>query len=222
MLMRGNYEGCRSVGTIRGEGNFGIGTFNALDGELIALDGVVYKAQVTGEVSVPADAELVPFVSLCSFSPSSILEIEGAKEIKALEAVIQQQIDDDNAVYAVKITGDFDSILLRSVVRQEKPYKPLVDVVREQSVYGKAAISGTLVGYLSPSMLGKVTVAGLHVHFLSSDLKLGGHVLNVSSVKPVRCELMKLMNVDVHLLEKSTKDTTGLHVSELDIQSVER
>ena len=54
-LLAGNYEGVASVGKIRSLGNVGLGTFAGLDGEMIILDGVVYKAAKTGKVTVEKD-----------------------------------------------------------------------------------------------------------------------------------------------------------------------
>lgn len=45
-------------------GDIGIGTFDKLNGELIMLDGVVYRAAGDGSVEVVSDEETVPFATL--------------------------------------------------------------------------------------------------------------------------------------------------------------
>lgn len=39
-LLDGIYEDDMTVGELLGHGDFGIGTFNALDGEMVVVDGV--------------------------------------------------------------------------------------------------------------------------------------------------------------------------------------
>lgn len=222
MLMKAHYEGSYSVSYLRDRGNFGIGTYNALDGEMIVLDGVFYKSLSDGVVALPADADNVPYASLCEFRPSAFFEIEGVNEIASLEAVLQQQVIDKNIVYAVKVTGLFDSLSLRTVVKQDKPYKALVDVVKTQNVYERSSIHGTLVGYLSPSMLGKILVSGLHLHFISTDLKTAGHVIDVSIGSLAKCELMEIQTLGVHLINSPAQSVVTDTVSQIDIESVER
>jgi acetolactate decarboxylase len=38
-VMDGLYEGSVTIGELARHGDFGVGTFNALDGEMVALDG---------------------------------------------------------------------------------------------------------------------------------------------------------------------------------------
>ena len=55
-LMAGAYDGRTTCGRLTARGDFGLGTFNALDGEMVVLDGVVYQARVDGPVSRAGDA----------------------------------------------------------------------------------------------------------------------------------------------------------------------
>jgi acetolactate decarboxylase len=56
-LVAGVYSGMVSVEAILTHGDFGVGTFADLDGEMVVLDGVVYQVRGTGQVSVaPATA----------------------------------------------------------------------------------------------------------------------------------------------------------------------
>ena len=50
-LLDGAYEGDVSFAQLGEHGDLGLGTFNALDGEMIALDGGFYRADVDGRVS---------------------------------------------------------------------------------------------------------------------------------------------------------------------------
>ena len=46
-LMQGVYDGEMEVGKLVQEGDLGIGTFEALDGEMVVLDGWVYQVRET-------------------------------------------------------------------------------------------------------------------------------------------------------------------------------
>ena len=49
-LVEGVYQGAVSVGVVREHGDFGLGTFEDLDGEMIVLDGHVFRVGSDGEV----------------------------------------------------------------------------------------------------------------------------------------------------------------------------
>jgi acetolactate decarboxylase len=49
-LLDGAYEGDVSFGQLAEHGDLGLGTLNALDGEMIALDGRFYRADVDGGI----------------------------------------------------------------------------------------------------------------------------------------------------------------------------
>jgi acetolactate decarboxylase len=50
--------------------------------------------------------------------------------------------------------------VLRSVHRQEPPYRPLGDVVKGQSVSTRGEMSGALMGVRSPAWVGRLNVPG--------------------------------------------------------------
>ncbi len=51
-LLSSVYSSVATVGSVTKHGDFGLGTFAALDGELILLDGVVYQAAFDGVVNI--------------------------------------------------------------------------------------------------------------------------------------------------------------------------
>jgi len=59
--MLGNYDGPATFAQVRRYGNFGIGTVNHLDGEILALDGVFYQITSDGKVPVISDREKISF-----------------------------------------------------------------------------------------------------------------------------------------------------------------
>jgi acetolactate decarboxylase len=95
-----------------------------------------------------------------------------------LGARLDDALGPKNEFLAVRVDGRLAPITLRSVHRQEPPYRPLGDVVKGQSVWTLGEVSGTLVGFRRPAWVGGLNVPGYHWHFLSDDRTVGGHVLD--------------------------------------------
>jgi len=178
-LMNGAYDGGETFGELSKHGDFGIGTFEAVDGEMIALDGRFYQAKSDGTVeNVPACMK-APFAEVSFFHSSSKARfVKPESGLDGLKASLNGLMTNQNRPYAVKVSGTFDFIMVRSVPRQAKPYKPLTEVVKHQSVFRFNNIKGTLVGYWLPDSMGNLNVPGYHLHFISADGRHGGHLLD--------------------------------------------
>src|SRR3954463_1470215 len=74
-LVEGIYQGVVAVGTLKEHGDFGLGTFADLDGEMVALDGRYYQIHAEGTVSEAADSALVPFEVITRFQPERTIEV---------------------------------------------------------------------------------------------------------------------------------------------------
>ena len=78
-----------------------------------------------------------------------------------------------NLFFAIRIDGVFAHVKVRSVPKQES-YRPLVEIAKEQPVFNFHDLEGTLAGFFTPSFMSSLNVPGLHLHFLSADLRHGG------------------------------------------------
>lgn len=177
-LMLGHYDGVTTIGELLASGDFGLGTCNQLDGELIVLDGKAYKAMADGKVAeLPAD-ETTPFAVVVPFRSQAELDIGKIGSLEELEARLEGELTNQNVFYAIRIDAELPSITVRSVARQSPPYAPLVEVVKQQSVWTHNNVRGTLVGIRSPKWTSGIGIPGYHWHFLSDDHELGGHCLD--------------------------------------------
>src|SRR5436190_10893345 len=70
-LLTGVYDGDMTFGELRRYGDFGLGTFNALDGEMIALDGRYYQVTADGAVQPVRDDMRTPFAVVAHFHPGA-------------------------------------------------------------------------------------------------------------------------------------------------------
>lgn len=66
-LMNGVYDGVTTIGELKNYGDFGIGTFEALDGEMAVVDGKVYQIKADGVAYPAADSVETPFAAVTFF-----------------------------------------------------------------------------------------------------------------------------------------------------------
>lgn len=176
-LLEGDYDGRVTLGELLEHGSFGLGTFDRLDGEMIVLNGTVYKATSEGTVERPPPEETTPFATVTRFRTDSQVSIDHRMTIEDLEKAIDDSLDNPNIFYALRVETRIAEVTVRSVDAQEKPYRDLVSIARDQTVWTHVDIRGTLVGIRSPPYVGSMTVPGYHWHFISADREFGGHVL---------------------------------------------
>jgi len=183
-LLSGVYDSVATVGSVTEHGDFGLGTFTALDGELILLDRIVYRAAVDGTVDVMPASTGTPFMAVTRFEPDQVLGVPTAQDYAAFQRWLEDKLPSHNIFYAVQVEGVFSGITYRSVPSQEKPYAPLGEVIaREQAVFEQKDIDGTLIGFWCPDFSEGVNVPGFHLHFLSADRRHGGHVLDFNVIQ---------------------------------------
>ena len=180
-LLAGNYAGVADVEKIKSQGDVGLGTFEGLDGEMIILDGKVYKAAKTGKVTEEGDKVRSPFYAVTAFDADITKNIKnsGGMDLDSLKAELDRLRTRNDLPYAVVIKGKFKSIKVRSAGPYKPPYPLLSDALKEQQVFDYKNVSGSLVGFWMPSYIGNTNAAGYHLHFISDDCKKGGHVLGL-------------------------------------------
>lgn len=176
-LLVGVYDGHVSLHQLRTYGDFGIGTFEGLDGEMLLLDGRFYQVRSDGKVYRPALSVKTPFACVTSFVPDCRDALQGPLDLDGLEAKIDKLVPQPNQFCAFIVRGDFTHVKTRSVPAQKKPYPPLAEVTKTQPVFEIPKVRGTLIGFRSPALVKGVNVPGYHLHFLADDLSSGGHVL---------------------------------------------
>ncbi|WP_404783178.1 acetolactate decarboxylase [Altericista sp. CCNU0014] len=175
----GVYEGAATIGELKEHGDFGLGTFEGLEGEMVALNGDFFQIETDGvPIRVNKEAR-TPFASVVSFSREKTLRTSGLMTYAGLQEAIDRQLKTRNLPQAIRIYGVFPFLRVRSVPRQVLPYPPLAKVVKEQQkVFELHNVRGTLVGFRMPQYMSSLNVMGYHFHFIASDFKTGGHLLD--------------------------------------------
>jgi acetolactate decarboxylase len=184
-LMKGVFDGTTTVGELKNYGDFGIGTFEALDGEMLVLDGQCYRAQLDGTTVVVQDNTITPFAAITYFDNDQVINNDSKMDINQLQSYVDTLLASQNYFYAVKIEGKFSYVKTRSVPIQYKPYPSLTDAVKNQQVTELSGIEGTMLGFRCPPYVDGVNVPGYHFHFINKDRKKGGHVLDCSTTDVV-------------------------------------
>ena len=210
-LLVGAYDGFVELEELDRAGNLGIGTFDRLDGEMIFLDNEFWQARADGKVIRMEESETTPFASVCEFRPDLTRNLQAEASLEALTRNLDGICENANGIYAVKITGDFAYVKTRSVPPQQKPYRPLTEVTKNQPEFESRDTRGTIVGFRLPPYVKGLNVPGWHLHFLSDDKSFGGHILQLE-LNRGSCQVDSLNRLTVEL-EKTGKGMAGLDLT---------
>jgi acetolactate decarboxylase len=205
-LVEGLYSGSVCSSVLLEHGDFGLGTFEDLDGEMVILDGEIY--QVADRVRHRADDFLVPFAAITHFSAKSSFGIDNVACLKDIELACDQQRISDNLFYALRLDGTFESIHARAVHIVPQNTR-LLDAAKTQSEFHFENIEGTLVGFWSPRYSSSFSVPGYHLHFISKDRTKGGHLLDCAARK-LKARVQVLSEYNIRLPDSGHFLTTNL------------
>ena len=173
------YDGSLTIDALQQYGDFGLGSFNALDGEIIYYEGKYYHATSDGNVCEASADSLISGAYSCFFTPQfqgkidEEIDYSNCHEYITNKCGIQQQ-----PFYAIRLDGFFSKIHVRSVPTQTLPYPSLDEVVEKQKVFDFTDMAASMVGFYFPPSMSGLAFQGLHLHFVSNDLLHGGHVLD--------------------------------------------
>ncbi len=209
-VMQGVYDGTVSIGQLLEHGDFGLGTFNALDGEMVVLDGVAYRLDGEGKATIADNGALTPYAAVIDFKPTISLALDSPVNKSDFEEGLDDMADAKNLFYAVRFTGLIKHIRYRNVLKQERPYRPLLEVVKTQAEFELENVEGTILGFRCPDYAVGIGVPGYHLHFISDDRTTGGHVLDYTLT---RGEIEIDHTSSLHLELPETEDFSDANLS---------
>jgi acetolactate decarboxylase len=205
-LVEGVYGGSVPSSTLLENGNFGLGAFEGLDGEMVILDGEIYQA--AGNVRRRLDDFLIPFASVTHFREDAVVQIEKVASLKDIELACDPHRVSENLFYALRVDGVFDTMHARAVHPVPKGSR-LLDAAKAQLEFHFDNVEGTLVCLWSPRYSSSFSVPGYHFHFISKDCTKGGHVLDCSA-QQLRASVQIVSEYDVQLPLTGSFLTTDL------------
>lgn len=177
-LSDGVFQGVMNFEELSAYGDFGLGTFEGVDGEMVAFDGQFYQVLVDGTVQEVDPQITTPFAAVTFFEADATYTFEESLTCADFYAQLATMFPSPNLLYAVRIDGVFASLKTRSVAPQTEPYPPLADVVAAQAEFEFTNTEATLAGYWLPTYLTGINAVGFHLHGLIGDHSAGGHVLD--------------------------------------------
>ena len=189
----GNFDRNITFAELARHGDFGIGTVNGLNGEMIALDGKFYQIPITGVPREIGLSEKTPYATVSFFEKDFALQVENVSSYLNLTSIINSTIPNYNLIYAIRLHGYFDFVQTRSVPMQYEPYPTLTEAVKNQTVFNLNGIEGTAVGFFFPDSLNGVDYVGYHLHFITDDHAAGGHLLDLS-IRSANIEIGEIEN----------------------------
>lgn len=181
-LLDGAFDGDLTFAELAEHGDLGLGTLNHLDGEMIAIDGEFFRADVDGQTERVLPEERTPFAVVTRFEPTVEERLPAEERShEELLALLDALVPGEAPSCAVRLDGRFELVRARSVPRQSPPYRPLTEVVADQHVFELHGVEGTMLGFRFPTYVEGIEVPGYHLHFISADRSRGGHVLDSRS-----------------------------------------
>ncbi len=177
-LIAGVYDSDITIADLLKHGDFGLGTFNQLDGELVAFDSNVFQLRSDGSARKALNSQKSPFAVMTFFNCDIEYHFSYGASQKEMHNVINQYVPSDNLFCAIRIEGEFELVKTRTVPRQEPPYLPMLEAIENQPIFNFHNETGVIAGFRSPQFTQGITVAGFHEHYINQQRQGGGHVLD--------------------------------------------
>ncbi len=212
-LLAGIFDGDETVGELLKHGDFGLGTFNALDGEMVVLDGICYHVRSDGSAELADLQAHTPFAAITNFTAEHSFLVHESSTRSDLSHRIDVAGRSANLTIAVRITGHFVRVKTRTVSAQTRPYPSLDEASRTELEIELEDVDGTLVGFRTPEFEHSIGVAGYHLHFLDNTRTRGGHMLDFTLGRG-RVEIMELTEIHLSLPTRGAFLTADLDPSD--------
>ncbi|HEY3418851.1 MAG TPA: acetolactate decarboxylase [Armatimonadota bacterium] len=215
-LANGVFDGVMTYREVKEHGDFGLGTFNGLAGEMVAVNGKYFQITADGLAHPVDNALRTPFAMVTYFRRDKVTHVDTPLDLAGLQAYVDRQIATPNIYYAVRVEGAFDLVRARSVPTFSKPYPKLSEALTKQKSYELRNVTGVLVGFRCPKYAAGISVPGYHFHFIDASRTHGGHVLDIRA-KDVTVTTDPLRDFRLALPEQGDFDRANLgeatHVS---------
>jgi len=195
----GNFDGNTTFAELARHGDFGIGTLNGLDGEMMAFNGKFYQIPTDGLPREIGSAEKTPYATVTFFSSDQTFQVADVSSYSQLTEEINATLPNYESIYGIRVHGFFDFAETRSVPIQTKPYPTLWEAVENQTVFNLNLVEGTLAGFFFPNSMNGVDAVGYHLHFLTDDHTAGGHLLECA-IKNATVEIDLTDNYHLQLI----------------------
>jgi acetolactate decarboxylase len=174
----GKYAGVMPYSELEKHGDFGIGTLDGLDGEMIALNGEFYHIPSSGIPIRIEPTQTAPYATITYFEADRTYTVAGFNYTELKSYLDGQLGTSGDVIYAIKVSGTYDYAQTRSPEKQSEPYQNITQALKTQAIFNLSQFSGTAVGFWFPASMDGVDYAGYHLHLITDDRTSGGHLLD--------------------------------------------
>jgi len=186
-LAAGNFEGVLPLATLKGYGDFGLGSVGDLDGEITMLDGVCYHTDADGKVTIAENTLKMAFAEATFLQPATAVAIPAPLDHAAVLAWLDRTLPSPNYFYAIRIEGEFTDLVLWSGRKLQQTHADIASVLSGEKTTNVPRQRGTIIGFYAPSYAKGINLPGYHFHFLSEDKQLGGHLRDFHVANAAAC-----------------------------------
>lgn len=162
-------------------GDHGIGTIRGLNGELVIINGVAYHFPANGPLRPVEAVDIIPYAMITRFKPTMTSHVPHTSMSSLFHSLSPLLPDEQNVFLSLRLIASFSRVVFRVIPAQSKPRESLVDLAKRQEIRERTHIQGTLFGFWSPRYTSGFSVPGFHLHLLSADRTVGGHVIDFNA-----------------------------------------
>ncbi|KAL2869610.1 acetolactate decarboxylase [Aspergillus lucknowensis] len=177
-LMSGICQDGTTAQNILKHGDHGIGTVRGLNGELVIIDGAAYHFPANGPLHVVHATDIIPFAMVTKFQPTLNSHVPQTSMAYLFHSLSPLLPDEQNVFLSLRLRATFSRVVFRVIPAQSKPRETLLDLAKRQEIRECNHIQGTMFGFWSPRYTSGFSVPGFHLHLLSADRTVGGHVID--------------------------------------------
>ena len=202
------WDGWMKIPELKAHGDFGVGTFDGVDGEMVVLDGTVYKVKGDGSVVIADNrVDATPLAMVTRFKADYTEVLTRDYTYQELLDYIETKFPSGNSLYAIKISGYLKHISARSGDKVSKPYPPVSDLFKYyvKNFTYDGPMEATMVGVWCPAYFAGGTenplyaanLPGYHFHFLSEDQTKGGHLYSAEVIGGAILEICYISKLEL-------------------------
>ncbi|GAB5587644.1 hypothetical protein Unana1_02544 [Umbelopsis nana] len=178
-LMDGQTVGGIQLQHLRKRGDFGLGTLELADGEMILVDGTAYHMKHDGSTKVVQPDTCLPYAMTTIFKPTISKTVECLSKDAFHKFIEVLTPTAGNYFLAIRCEGRVKKIKVRVAKGQNVPGERVMETIKKtQRVIYMEDVEGTFIGFRSPDCYQGISVAGYHLHFINKERTAGGHCLD--------------------------------------------
>jgi acetolactate decarboxylase len=211
------WDGWMEMSELKANGDFGVGTFDGVDGEMVMLDNVIYKAKGDGSVVRADPGEKSPLAMVTKFRADFTETLTQDYTLSQLKSYIESLLPSPNIMYAIRISGQLRNIHTRSFDKVPTPYCTVTELFTSyQRQFYYDEMFGALVGIWGPAyfagasqdtledLLYVTNLPGFHFHVISDDRQAGGHLLDTEVLSGAALEISYIHTWEVVSSDRET------------------